>query len=374
MSTDLSSLFISSNDASSAKMFAILSDPEVNQITVNRFDRVYSSTINGVQLVKDIFPNRDAYMRWLNELIQWTDVPYDDIEAVAASIIEGSFDPEKTDVRGSIHIATKDLTRGDPSLTVRKQPNEVITLDTMLNQGMMSLDMRNFLELVVRGRSNVLISGGSGAGKTTLTRALSWFVDPNHRILVAEDIDELHLGDILPNVVSLTTFRAFDNLGRIVREVKLEDLVKEALRMRADRIWVGETRGSEAYALVKACNSGHDGSVTTIHADSGKGAVKQLITYVMENGLSEEVAREQVAQAFHLVIQISKVKMGRRVITEITELEPVREGTEQRRNTLFVYDYETDSFRQLAGPTKRLINDWQRNGANLPLGQSRNFQ
>jgi hypothetical protein len=93
----------------------------------------------------------------------------------------------------------------------------------------------------------------------------------------------------------------------------------------------------------------------------------------MENGLSEEVAREQVAQAFHLVIQISKVKMGRRVITEITELEPVREGTEQRRNTLFVYDYETDSFRQVAGPTKRLINDWQKNGANLPIAQSRNF-
>ena len=373
MSQDLSSLFISSNDASSAKMFAILSDPEVNQITVNRFDRVYSSTINGVQLVKDIFPNRDAYMRWLNELIQWTDVPYDDIESVSASIVEGSFDAEKTELRGSIHIATKDLTRGDPCLTVRKQPVEVITLDTMLNQGMMSLDMRNFLELAVRGRSNILISGGSGAGKTTLTRALSWFVDPNHRILVAEDIDELHLGDILPNVVSLTTFRAFDNLGRIVREVKLDDLVKEALRMRADRIWVGETRGSEAYALVKGCNSGHDGSVTTIHADSGKGAVKQLITYVMENGLSEEVAREQVAQAFHLVIQISKVKMGRRVITEITELEPVREGTEQRRNTLFVYDYETDSFRQIAGPTKRLVNDWQRNGANLPIAQVRNF-
>jgi len=373
MANDLTSIFDTKQDVGAIRMNEILRDPKIYQIAVNRFDRVYTSSTNGVQLVKDVFPNNESYILWLNQLLFITDVDYDDVETAPTSIIEGSFDAHQTDVRGSIHIATKELTRGEPALTVRKQPVEVITLDSMVQQRMMSQDMKQFLEMAVRGRSNILISGGSGAGKTTLTKALSWFVDPNHRILVAEEIDELNLDDILPNVVSLTTHRAFDAQGKIVREVKLEDLVKEALRMRADRIWVGETRGKEAYALVKACNSGHDGSVTTIHADSGKGAVKQLITYVMESGLSEEVSREQVAQAFHLVVQISRIKMGRRVITEITELEPVREGNEQRRNTLFVYDYESDSFRRVANPTARLVGDWNKNGANYSLISTNNM-
>lgn len=364
MSNDLSSIFDKSTDVGALRMDEILRDSSISQITVNRYDRVYVSDSNGVHLVKDVFPNKESYIKWVNTLLLITDVEYEDVDMANTSVIEGSFDPHQTNVRGSIHIATKELTRGEPALTVRKQPNDLITLDMMQQQKMMSAEMQHFLELAVRGRSNILISGGSGAGKTTLTKALAWYVDPNHRILVAEEIDELNLDDILPNVVSLTTYRSKDSQGRLLREVTLEDLVKEALRMRADRIWVGETRGKEAYALVKACNSGHDGSVTTIHADSGKGAVKQLITYVMESGLSEEVSRDQVAQAFHLVVQISRVRMGKRVITEITELEPVREGNEQRRNTLFQYDFETDSFRKLANPTNRLISDWQKNGAN----------
>lgn len=372
MSQEINSIFDSSVEIGASKMFGFLNDPDVNQITVNKFDRVYISTNEGVHLVKDVFPNRDSYTSFLNQLINITDVECYDVENVSKSVLEGSFDQERTTIRGSIHIATKELTRGEPALTVRKQPKDAITLDKMLSQKMMSQDMRNLLEASIRGRSNILISGGSGAGKTTLTKALAWFVDPNHRILVAEEIDELNLDDFLPNVVSLTTFRSYDQQGKIVREVKLDDLVKEALRMRADRIWVGETRGREAYSLVKACNSGHDGSVTTIHADSGKGAVKQLVTYVMESGLSEEVARDQVAQAFHLVIQISKVKMGRRVITEITELEPVREGTEQRRNTLFIYDFETDSFRRVGQPSPRLSEDWLKNSTNF--GQITPFQ
>lgn len=364
MSTDLTSLFVS-GDHSASRMFELLNDPSVGQIAVNRFDRVFCTDGRGTQAVEGVFPNSEAYLTWLNQLLSLTDVGYADVADANTSVIEGSFDPAKTDLHGSIHVATRELTRGDPAITIRKQPHQIITLDTMLAQGMLSPDMRQFLELAVRGRANILLSGGSGAGKTTMVRALSWYIDPNQRVVTVEDIDELHLADRLPNVVALTTYRKADEQGRVIRRVELEDLVKEALRMRPDRIWVGETRGREAYALVKACNSGHDGSATTMHADNGKQAVKQLVTYVMESGLSEEVAREQVAQAFHLVIQISRVKMGRRVITEITELEPVREGSEQRRNTLFAYDHAAGDFVQVGQPSPRLLNDWARYGVNF---------
>ena len=366
MNQDLSNLFATGNqqptDYSSVRMFELLRDMDVSQVVINRFDRVFYINKGQTRSLESVFPDSSSYIKWINSLMTLTDVGYSDISVAKASVIEGSFDPRMTDLHGSIHIATREITKGDPSITIRKQPRDVITLDSMLNQGMLSSEMRRFLEVAVRGRANILISGGSGAGKTTMARALGWYIDPEQRILTAEEIDELHLDDRLPNVVSLTTFKHSDADGRIVRRVELEDLVREALRMRADRIWVGETRGKEAYALVKACNSGHDGSCTTIHADNGKQAVKQLVTYVMESGLTEEVAREQVAQAFHIVIQIARVKLGRRVITEITELEPVREGTEQRRNELFKYDHETGSFIKTGQPSPRLLRDWSRYG------------
>jgi pilus assembly protein CpaF len=365
MNVNLSNLFSDDSDPAQMRMFELLNDVNVSQIVINRFDRLFYNDIHrGTIHIADMFTSPAAYRRWVDELLPLTDVGYDSLERCGASVIEGSFDPERTSLHGSIHIATSDITRGDPAITIRKQPHQIVTLDTMLNQGMMNEEMRRFLELAVRGRGNILISGGSGAGKTTMARALSWYIDTAERIVTIEEIDELHLADRLPNAVSLTTYRKVGPDGETVRRIDLDDLVRESLRMRADRIWVGETRGKESYALVKACNSGHDGSCTTIHADNGKQAVKQLVTYVMESGLTEEVAREQVAQAFHLVVQIARVKLGRRVITEITELEPVREGTEQRRNQLFVYDHATGGFHQTGRPTPRLLNDWARYGVN----------
>jgi len=134
--------------------------------------------------------------------------------------------------------------------------------------------------------------------------------------------------------------------------------------MRADAIWVGETRGREAYALVKACNSGHDGSVTTVHADNGAAAVKQLVTYVMEGGVSEEVARDQVARAFQLVIQVGLIRPGVRRVMEITELESVREGVEQRRNRLWVYRHDQDTWEKVGFPTKHLVTAVSRYGVS----------
>lgn len=348
----------------SQMMMQLLRDANVSQITCDAWDRVIYTDGGGPKKA-EVFANPKEYVAWINELLPLTDAGYTDVEAAKTSVIEGSFRPDRIQVHGSIHLCTREITRSEPSLTIRKQPIEIITLDDMLQQGMMNAEMHQFLQAAIHGRANILISGGSGAGKTTLARALSHYIDPWHRVITCEEIDELHLYDRLMNVVPLTTFRKRDEEGALLRETTLQDLVREALRMRGDRVWVGETRGAEAYALVKACNSGHDGSVTTMHADNGKQAVKQVVTYVMEAGLPDATAREQVAQAFDLVVQISKVRMGKRVVTEISQLEKVIEGDrEQRLIELYKFDADTEGFARMGQPSRQFMHKLEVNGVN----------
>lgn len=365
MSDDLNNLF-SGEDKGSMRMFDMLRDPNVTQICVNRHDRIIYWDHTGQRMVNDtIFPGPAQYVAWLDQLLHMTDAEYRSVESARVSVIEASFMSARTEIHGSVHLLTSEVTRSEPALTIRKQPRNFVRLDDMLRQGMMSNEMRLFLQQAVHGRLNIVLSGGSGAGKTTLARALSDYIDPANRVITVEEIDELHLDERLPNIVSLTSYRSRDVEGRLVRETTLEDLVRESLRMRGDRIWVGETRGREAYALTKACNSGHDGSITTIHADNGPQAVRQLVTYVMESGVTEAVAREQVSRAFHLVVQVSREKMGRRVVREITELEPVLEGSQQRSTTLFSYDPSREQFVTVGRPSRRLAEAVARYGVNL---------
>ncbi|MFA5566665.1 MAG: CpaF/VirB11 family protein [Acidimicrobiia bacterium] len=354
-----------SDNPGTRALFRLLDDPDVQDVRANSHNSVFFTDSSGPRLLHRIFSSPQQYEEFIDGLLALTDVGYKRLADAKTSVVEGSFDTRLTVLKGSVIVATSDLTRGEPALVVRKQPKTLITLDEMLEENMMSQDMRLFLEAAVRGRLNMLISGSSGAGKTTLARALSWFVDPSQRVLTVEEINELHLVSRLPNVVSLVTYRDVDEQGRVIREETLEDLVRHALRMRADRIWVGETRGKEAYALSKACLSGHDGSVTTLHANNTAQAIEQLVSYTMEAGIPEEVARDQVANAFHLAIQIKVSTLGRRVITEIVELEPVREGARQRRNPLWVYDQHSDMFIQQGQPSPRLLEALARYNVNI---------
>jgi pilus assembly protein CpaF len=361
-STDL--LFNSSkSNPSFVFMNGLMEDPDITEIVINGHTSIFymSASKGKVRVPQQIFSGKPQYIEWLDNLLSYTDSGFTSVAKAQSHVIEGSF---TQGIEGSLHICTKEITRGEPYVTIRKQPDNFITLDAMVAQKLMSPEIAAFLKQAVRGGLNIVISGGSGAGKTTLARALAHYIPPDDRIVTVEEIDELRLIKRLPNAVSLTTFVERDEHGKTIRAVSLEDLVREVLRMRAQRIWVGEVRGREAYALVKACNSGHDGSLTTIHADDGAAAAKQLVTYVMEGNLSEEVARDQVSRAFHIVIQLNRINPTTRRITEITELEQVREGTEQRRNPLFSYDYYNDNWIREGHPTARVLTALTRNGVN----------
>jgi pilus assembly protein CpaF len=204
-----------------------------------------------------------------------------------------------------------------PALTIRKFSRDVLTLDRLVELGTLSDAAAEFLAGCVRGKLNILISGGTGTGKTTLLNALSANVPETERIVTVEDAAELQLQQ--RHVVALESRPAnVEGEG----EILIRDLVRNALRMRPDRIIVGEVRGAETLDMLQAMNTGHDGSLTTIHANSPRDALRRIEMLVLMAGveLPVKAIREQVAGGFDLLVHISRLVDGSRRVTQITEI------------------------------------------------------
>ncbi|HSM61501.1 MAG TPA: CpaF family protein [Longimicrobiales bacterium] len=204
-----------------------------------------------------------------------------------------------------------------PHLSIRKFKDDVLSAEDLVDLGTITAPMVDFLNAIVKSRLNVMISGGTGAGKTTLLNVLSAFIPPNERIITIEDSAELQLRQ--PRTVRLETRTAnVEGQGA----VNQRQLVINALRMRPDRIVVGEVRGSEAIDMLQAMNTGHDGSLTTLHSNSPRDALNRLETMVaMANlNLPDRAVRQQIASAIHIVIQLSRFSDGKRRLTQLSEI------------------------------------------------------
>jgi Flp pilus assembly CpaF family ATPase len=237
-----------------------------------------------------------------------------------------------------------------PTLTIRKFPERKLLVDDLIAKGAMSRTAAEFLRAAVLGRRNILISGGTGTGKTTLLNCLSDFIPDKERIVTVEDTAELQLAK--EHVVRLETKSAnVEGTG----EYSIRDLVKNALRMRPDRIVVGECRGPEALDMLQAMNTGHDGSLTTIHANSSKDVILRLEVLVqMAADLPVDSIRHQIASAVDVIVQLKRMRDGRRAIVQITEvagINPVH-GKLEMRDLFLLDDYETPG--ALLEPTGRL--------------------
>lgn len=288
---------------------SLLDDDSVNDILINGPSSIYVERAGKLEKTTITFPS-DA------------DV-FKVAEAVAAQAGR-SVNPRRplVDARlpdGSrVNVIAPPLSVDGTAISIRKFSRRLITLDLMAEMKNMSPSLAEFLKVCGRCRLNVLISGGTGSGKTTLLNAISQFIHQDERIVTIEDAAELKLQQ--PHVVRLETRPI--RLGHNDQEVSIRDLMKNALRMRPDRIIVGEVRGAEAFDMMQAMNTGHEGSLTTIHANHPRDAMARLENMItMANlNLPSLAIRQQIASAIHIVVQISRMRDGHRRIAYVSEV------------------------------------------------------
>jgi pilus assembly protein CpaF len=232
-----------------------------------------------------------------------------------------------------VNIILPPLALDGPSISIRKFSKKPIDFQRLIAYGSLTAPIARILEIAARCRLNVIISGGTGSGKTTMMNAMSRFIDPAERIVTVEDAAELQLQQ--PHIVRLETRPAsLDGKG----EVNARDLVRNALRMRPDRIIIGEVRGAEAFDMLQAMNTGHDGSMSTIHANNTRDALSRIENMVQMSsmGLSPKAIRTQVVAAVNVIVQVERQRDGGRRVTQVTEIAGI-EGETQLLNDIFKF-------------------------------------
>ncbi|HEX6186127.1 MAG TPA: CpaF family protein, partial [Pyrinomonadaceae bacterium] len=286
----------------------LLADPEVCDILVNSPKKVYIERRGKLELTNVEFKDDEHLMRVIERIVSTVGRRIDESSPmVDARLQDGS----------RVNAIIPPLSLDGPVLSIRRFGAEPLRMASLIEKNALTKDMADMFEMCVRARLNVLISGGTGAGKTTLLNALSSYIPNDERIVTIEDSAELQLQQ--PHVVRLET-RPPNIEGR--GEVTQRELVKNALRMRPDRIVIGEVRGGEAIDMLQAMNTGHDGSLTTVHANTPRDALARLETMIQMTGmrLSDRAMRQQVASALDLVIQAARLSDGTRRITSISEI------------------------------------------------------
>jgi pilus assembly protein CpaF len=286
----------------------LLADDTVTEIMVNRPDQIYVERQGKLELTRERFLDESQISAVIQRIIQPLGRRIDEsVPYVDARLADGS----------RVHAIIPPLARGGPKLTIRKFSKSKLTTDDLFRLGSLSRPMAEFLELMVKHRANILISGGTGSGKTTLLNVLANFIPVDQRIVTVEDTAELSINK--PDVITLES-RAANAEGSDA--VSIRDLVRNTLRMRPDRIIIGECRAGEALDMLQAMNTGHEGSMTTIHANSPRDTLARLETLALMAGidLPSRAIREQIAAAISFVVQTARLPDGSRKITHITEV------------------------------------------------------
>ncbi|QIM63728.1 pilus assembly protein CpaF [Pasteurellaceae bacterium Orientalotternb1] len=322
----------------------LMEDDTVNDILVNGPDDIWVERAGILEKTKKSFINNEQLTDIAKRMVAKVGRRIDDsMPLVDSRLPDGS----------RLNVVIAPIALDGTSISIRKFSKSKKSLQELVNFGSMTLEMANFLIIAARSRVNIIVSGGTGSGKTTLLNALSSYISPMERVLTLEDTAELRLEQ--PHVVRLETRLAgVEKTG----EITMQDLVINALRMRPERIIVGECRGAEAFQMLQAMNTGHDGSMSTLHANSPRDATARLESMVMMSNASLplEAIRRNISSAVNIIIQASRLNDGSRKVLNITEVMGMENGQIVLQD---IFSYQPSKYRDEKG---KIIGEFVNHG------------
>ena len=320
----------------------IIMDPDITEIMINGYDTIFIEKSGKLSRLEEHFRDNEDLVRIVQKFVSGMDRTIDASNPIVDARLEDG---------SRVHVVFPPVALIGPTVTIRRFPKNPMTIEKLLEYKSITTEVADFLKKIVESRHNVFVAGGTGSGKTTFLNALSNFIHPWERVITIEDSAELQIKNI-PNLVSLETRKAN---SKEAKEITIRDLIKASLRMRPDRIIVGEVRGEEALDMLQAMNTGHDGSLSTGHANSPEGMLSRLETMVL-TGSSElplEAIRMQVASAVDYIVHLSRLRDFSRKCMEISEVV----GYENGKIILNpIYKFEEDektTMQKVSGKLKR---------------------
>lgn len=323
----------------------IMMDPEITEIMINGYDTIFIEKSGELMRMEEHFESNEDLVRIVQRFVSSMDRTVDASNPIVDARLEDG---------SRVHVVFPPVALNGATVTIRRFSKNPMTVEKLLEYKSITPEVADFLQKVVVSRHNVFVCGGTGSGKTTFLNAISNFIPQWERIITIEDSAELQIKNI-PNIVRMETKKAN---SKEANEITIRDLIKASLRMRPDRIIVGEVRGEEALDMLQAMNTGHDGSLSTGHANSPEGMLSRLETMVLTGSadLPLEAIRQQIASAVDYIIHLSRLRDFSRKCMQITEVDRYENG-KIILNPIYKFVEDSDStIKKVSGKLVRTKN------------------
>ena len=332
----------------------IISDKTITEVMINGYDNIFVEQNGVLSQIPDRFESQESYRNIIPRFVQNMGRSVTEANPIVDTRLEDG---------SRVNVVLDPIALNGPIVTIRRFPEEGMTIEKLINYGSITREVAEFLKKLVEAKYNIFIAGGTGSGKTTFLNALSNYIPTKERVITIEDSAELQIKNI-PNLVRLETRNA-NAAGE--GEISIRDLIKSSLRMRPDRIVVGEVRGAEALDMLQAMNTGHDGSLSTGHANSAIDMLSRLETMVLSGspGLPLPAIRQQISSAVDIIIHLGRMRDNSRKTLEISEVLGLDDRGEIVLNPLFKFiedegkSTKTSVYGALLRTENQMVHDYK---------------